>query len=96
MMESAAIGNIAQNESFEELGVEEYEIVETLDGLTCDFCGDMDSRHYPMEQFEIGVTAHPFIPDAAAARAPIWAKSSGRRYAPRGIRRPARRSRYGI
>ena len=70
MTESAAIGNIAQKESFEELGVEEYEIVETLDGLTCEFCGDMDSRHYPMEQFEIGVTAPPFHPRCRGCTCP--------------------------
>ena len=70
MTESAAIGNIAQKESFEELGVEEYEIVETLDGLTCDFCGNMDSRHYPMEQFEIGVTAPPFHPRCRGCTCP--------------------------
>ena len=72
MTESAAIGNQAQRDSFKALGVEEFEVVETLDTHTCEKCGDMDSRHFPMEQFEISVTAPPFHPNCRGCIAPYF------------------------
>ena len=62
MTESAAISGMAQEAAFKDLGVEEYEIVETLDGDTCDTCGAMDGKHFPMSDFQVGVTAPPFHP----------------------------------
>ncbi len=72
MTESAAIGNQAQRDSFKDLGVEEFEVVETLDTHTCEQCGDMDGRHFPMEQFEISVTAPPFHPNCRGCIAPYF------------------------
>lgn len=72
MTESAAIGNKAQHDCFDALGVKEYVIIATLDGKTCAECGDMDSLHFPMNKFEIGVTAPPFHPMCRCCTAPYF------------------------
>ncbi len=72
MTEAAAIGNQAQHDCFKDLDVEQFEVVETLDSHTCETCGDMDGRHYPMTSFEIGVTAPPFHPNCRGCIAPYF------------------------
>ncbi len=72
MTESAVIGNKAQHDCYKELGVEEFEVVETLDTHTCERCGEMDGKHFPMDQFEIGVTAPPFHPNCRGCTAPYF------------------------
>ncbi len=72
MTESAAIGNRAQHDCYKELGVEEYIIIETLDSHTCEYCGQMDYKHYPMTQFQIGSTAPPFHPNCRGCTAPYF------------------------
>lgn len=72
MTEAAAIGNQAQHDCFKDLDVEQFEVVETLDSRTCETCGDMDGRHYPMTSFEIGVTAPPFHPNCRGCIAPYF------------------------
>lgn len=62
MTESAAFANQARRDCMKELGVEQYEIVETLDSHTCETCGLLDGKHYKMSEFEVGVTAPPFHP----------------------------------
>lgn len=70
--ESAAISSVAQNNSLQELGVEEFEVVETLDSHTCRTCGDMDGRHFKIKYFEIGVTAPPFHPRCRGCTCPYF------------------------
>ena len=60
MTESAFFGLAAQKECFNELGVEKYEIVATLDGHTSDICQEMDGKVFKMSEYEEGVTAPPF------------------------------------
>lgn len=60
MTEEAFISSVAQKDAFEELDVEEFEIVATLDSHTSDICQDMDGKHFPMSQYEVGSTAPPF------------------------------------
>ncbi len=60
MTETAYFSSVAQKDSFLELGVEEYEIVATLDSHTSQICQDYDGKHFPMEDFEPGVTSPPF------------------------------------
>lgn len=60
MTESAFFGSAAQKECFNELGVEKYEIVATLDGHTSDICQEMDGKVFKMSEYEEGVTAPPF------------------------------------
>lgn len=60
MTEQAFFSSAAQKDAFRELGVEEYEIVATLDSRTSEICREMDGKHLPLSQYEPGVTAPPF------------------------------------
>lgn len=60
MTEQAFFSSAAQKDCFNELGVEEYEIVATLDSHTSEICQELDGKHFPMSQYEEGVTAPPF------------------------------------
>ncbi len=60
MTEKAFFSSVAQGDCFRELDVEQDEIVATLDFKTSPLCRDMDGQHFPMSQYEAGVTAPPF------------------------------------
>lgn len=60
MTEEAYFSSAAQKDCFEDLGVEQYEIVATLDSHTSDICRSLDGKHFPMKDFQAGVTAPPF------------------------------------
>ena len=60
MTEEAAFSSAAQKDCFAELDVEQYEIVATLDSHTSEICQEMDGKHFPMSQWEVGTTAPPF------------------------------------
>lgn len=60
MTETAFFHSVGQKDMFEEMDVEEYEIVATLDNRTSQICQDLDGTHRPMSEFEPGVTAPPF------------------------------------
>ena len=60
MTEQAAFASAAQKDCFDELEVEQYEIVATLDSHTSEICQDMDGEVFKMSDWEVGVTAPPF------------------------------------
>lgn len=60
MTESAYFASKANGDCMNELGVEEYEILATLDNKTSEICRAMDGLHFPMDEYEVGVTAPPF------------------------------------
>lgn len=60
MTEKAFFSSAAQRDCFNELGVEQYEIVATLDSHTSEICQEMDGKVFPMSQYEPGTTAPPF------------------------------------
>lgn len=60
MTEEAFFSSAAQKDCFTELDVEQYEIVATLDSHTSEICQEMDGKHFPMSQWEVGITAPPF------------------------------------
>jgi SPP1 gp7 family putative phage head morphogenesis protein len=60
MTEEAYFSSAAQKDCFEELGVEQFEIVATLDSHTSDICRNLDGKHFPMKDYQPGVTAPPF------------------------------------
>lgn len=72
MTESAAFANKARQECMKELDAKEFEVVETLDTITCSYCQEMDEKHFPMDQFEIGVTAPPFHPNCRGCTCPYF------------------------
>lgn len=69
MTEEAAIASEASRKCFEELDVEKYRVVATLDGLTCDTCGSMDGKVFKMSEYEVGITANPFHPNCRCCTA---------------------------
>jgi SPP1 gp7 family putative phage head morphogenesis protein len=82
--EAAYFANAADKAAYAELGVEEFEIVGTLDGKTCKICGGLDGKHLPLPQFEAGVTAPPFHPRCRCTTAPYFedeAEYDGSRFA---------------
>lgn len=58
--ESAHIMNEAAFDTYRALNIGEYEVIETLDSHTCGPCGDMDGRHFPVSEKELGVNCPPF------------------------------------
>lgn len=72
MTETAAISATAQKDCFKELDVKEFEVVETLDGSTCEICQDMDGKHFPMSDYRIGETVPPFHPRCRGCTCPYF------------------------
>lgn len=83
MTESAAMSSAAQKDCFNDLNVEQYKIVATLDRETCPVCGDMDGRVFKMTDYREGETANPFHPWCRCCTAPYFAdmEGLGERYA---------------
>ena len=72
MTESAAMASTAQGDCFNELGVEQYQIIETLDNGTCERCGELDGKVFPMDEYRPGSTAPPFHPWCRGCTAPYF------------------------
>ena len=72
MTEQAYFHSVAQQEAFKELDVEEFEIVATLDSKTSEICQEMDGKHFPMKDYEPGVTAPPFHPWCRSVTVPYF------------------------
>jgi SPP1 gp7 family putative phage head morphogenesis protein len=60
MTESAYFASAAQKDCFNDLDVEKFEIVATLDSHTSEICQQMDGQVFDMKDFKAGVTAPPF------------------------------------
>lgn len=77
--ETAYFSVRAQERGFRDIGVEQYQILETLDTHTCGTCGPMDGMVLPMSQFEAGVTAPPFHPNCRGCISPYIEDLDGTR-----------------
>lgn len=60
LTEAAFFSSAARKDCFSELDVEQYEIFSSYDEKTCGICQNMDGKHFPMSQWEVGTTAPPF------------------------------------
>jgi SPP1 gp7 family putative phage head morphogenesis protein len=72
MTESAYFSSQSQKDCFNELDVEQFEIVATLDSHTSEICQQMDGQVFPMKDFEPGVTAPPFHPWCRSTTVPYF------------------------
>lgn len=72
MTESAFFGSESRKDCLNELGVEQYEIVATLDAITSDICQEMDGKVFPMSEYESGSTAPPFHVWCRTTTVPIF------------------------
>nr|DAX90083.1 MAG TPA: minor capsid protein [Caudoviricetes sp.] len=79
--ESAAYSSRARLKSYQDLGVEKYEIVATLDNRTSDICQDMDGKVFDLKDYEVGVTANPFHVRCRTTTAPYFDDMEGERSA---------------
>ena len=62
----------ATQDCLNELDVEEYEILGTLDGVTCATCGGLDGKHYPLKDAVIGINSPPFHPRCRCTTIPYF------------------------
>lgn len=83
MTESAAFASMAQRDCFNDLGVEQYEIVATLDMLTSETCQELDGEVFLLRDYEVGVTAPPFHPWCRTVTAPYFDDNPSERIARR-------------
>lgn len=83
MTESAAFSSMAQKDCYNELDVEEYRVIATLDSGTCELCGELDNKVYKMSEYVTGTTAPPFHPWCRCCTAPYFAdmEDAGDRFA---------------
>lgn len=72
MTESSYFYSAGQEEVYEELDVERYQIVATLDSKTSKICQSLDLEVYKMSEYEIGVTAPPFHPYCRTVTVPYF------------------------
>ena len=70
--ETTRIITESDKDTFAEMDIDEVEIVGTLDGHTCDTCGDMDGNHMPRSEAHAGTTAPPFHPNCRCVIVPYY------------------------
>ena len=80
MTESAYIASVAQKDCYNELDVEEYEIVATLDTRTSKICQDMDGEVFKISEYEPWVTAPPFHNFCRTVTAPYFEDATDKRW----------------
>lgn len=61
--EEAHMANMARDECYQEMGVDQYQIVCTLDERTCPICGDFDGKIFNNADRVEGVNSPPFHPN---------------------------------
>jgi SPP1 gp7 family putative phage head morphogenesis protein len=81
MTESAFFASTAQKDAFKALGVEQFEIVATLDNMTSEICQSLDGHVFDMKDYEPGVTAPPFHPWCRTTTVPYFDDDFGERAA---------------
>lgn len=72
MTESAYFSSLSRNDCYNDLGIEEFEIVATLDMKTSKICRELDGMHFSLKEYEVGVTANPFHPFCRTTTCPYF------------------------
>lgn len=72
MTESAFFASQSQKDCYNDLDVEKYEVVSTLDTKTSKICQDLDGKIFEMKNYEVGVTAPPFHNFCRTVTAPYF------------------------
>jgi len=50
----------ANTDMYKEFGIEEYDVIETLDNVTCETCSAMDGKRFKVSEKQEGLNAPPF------------------------------------
>lgn len=61
--ETAYVKGQADVLTYEKLGVEEYELLATLDNRTSSICQEKDGQHFPVDKIQVGINYPPFHPN---------------------------------
>ena len=75
--EQAYFSSLSQGNCFNDLDVEEFQILATLDSHTSETCQALDGQHFPMKDYEPGVTAPPFHVNCRTTTIPYFADDVG-------------------
>lgn len=70
--EQAFFSSAAQKQAFNDLDIEQYEIIATLDNRTSAICQSLDGKTYDMKDYQVGITAPPFHVRCRTATAPFF------------------------
>lgn len=71
LSESTAVGSLARQKIFTELGIKKYRVYTKVDERRCETCGSMHGLEFPISAYEVGVTASPFHPRCRCWEVPI-------------------------
>lgn len=71
LSESTAVGSLARQEIFKELGITKYQFYTKEDERRCETCGAMHGQVFPISAFETGVTASPLHPRCRCWEVPL-------------------------
>ena len=72
LTESTAIGSLARQKIFKELGISKYQFYAKADERTCDECGALHGLVFPISSYEVGVNASPIHPHCRCWEVPIF------------------------
>ncbi|MGX9755997.1 minor capsid protein [Clostridioides difficile] len=81
MTESAFFASASRKDCFNDLDVEKYEIVVTLDLKTSNICRELDGKVFDIKDYETGTTAPPFHCRCRTTTAPFFSDEEGYRAA---------------
>lgn len=70
--EMSAVRSVATEEAYQELGVEKYKILATLDNRTSQICRNMDGKVFDKKDYQVGVTAPPFHINCRSTTVPYF------------------------
>ncbi len=80
--EASHFCNEGSRDSYNELGIKQYQILASLDVHTCDECAALDGEILDMADYQEGTTAPPFHPNCACTTVPYFGeKDFGKRSA---------------
>lgn len=79
--ETTYFNAVSKIQMYKDLGVDQIEIVETLDSHTCAVCQPLDGTVIPLAQYEPGVTVPPFHPNCRGTTCPHYDDMDGERAA---------------
>lgn len=81
MTESAFFASASRKDCFNDLDVEKYEIIATLDLRTSNICRELDGKIFDMKDYQVGITAPPFHCRCRTTTAPFFSDEEGYRAA---------------
>lgn len=74
--ESSFFSSAGQRDAYENIGVEKYQILVTLDTKTSNICRSFSNRIFPTSEYVPGVTANPFHPFCRTTTIPYFEDSA--------------------